>query len=156
MALAFLDDLITRICYHWGGYKIVVFLFLSFLLHLLVGSLLLRRAFFLPFPSCLFSLSMLVRWFLEFNMLCTAMSLLIILVTLSQIWPSGWILALLPLLYHSVHFFSFQQNEIFSSPPDLPLSQSRNQPSLWGEVAGGGGSLVLFPDKILLVLLVTP
>ena len=64
--------------------------------------------------------------------------------------------ALLPPLHHSVHFFSFQQNEIFSSPPDLPLSQSSNQPSLWGEVAGGGGSLVLFPDKMLLVLLVTP
>lgn len=31
---------------------------------------------------------------------------------------------------------AFQQNETFSSPPDLPLSQSWNQLSLRGEVVG--------------------
>ena len=131
-------------CYHWGGQA---FLLLSFLLHLLVGSLLLRRAFLLTFPSFLFFLSMLVRGFLEFNMLCTVMSLLIILVTLSQIASSGWFLcASSPSPSLSVHFLSFQQNGILSSPPDLSLSQSWNQPSLWGEVAGSrGGGRILGP-----------
>ena len=64
----------------------MVFLFLSFLLHLLVGILLLRRAFLLPFPFFFFFLiPMLVRGFLEFDMFCTVMLSLIILVALSQI-----------------------------------------------------------------------
>ena len=67
----------------------MIFLFLSFLLHLLVGILLLRRAFLLPFPSSFFFffflIPMLVRGFLEFDMFCTVMLSLIILVALSQI-----------------------------------------------------------------------
>ena len=63
----------------------MVFLFLSFLLHLLVGILLLRRAFLLPFPFFFFLIPMLVRGFLEFDMFCTVMLSLIILVALSQI-----------------------------------------------------------------------
>lgn len=63
LALAFLDDL-TWICYHYDGYKIVIFLFLLFFLHLLVGILLLRKGFLLPFPAFYFLFYQ--CWFTDF------------------------------------------------------------------------------------------